>query len=79
MLPPSSGVTCVGTYHGLHQTGPKALLTEATGAHLFLLRRMLRVYTHSVIFSLEILNRNWDSYYFEMGSIFLYGTIVNAS
>jgi hypothetical protein len=30
-----AGVMCVGTYHGLHQTGPKPLLTQASGAHLY--------------------------------------------
>lgn len=33
--PPGSGVMCVGTYHGLHATGPKPLLTEVSGAHLY--------------------------------------------
>ena len=34
-LPPSEGAMCVGTSHGLHAIGPKTLLTQSGGAHLF--------------------------------------------
>lgn len=34
-VPPPEGALCVGTYHGMHATGPKPLLTETGGAHIF--------------------------------------------
>ena len=33
--PPAEGVMCVGTYGGLHATGPKKLITEASGEKLY--------------------------------------------